>query len=112
MVRHQGILFTLLATNKKLEALGEKLQRENDTLKQKLSGVGIDLDSQSARLNDTEALLKSKDAQVKGLENNEIKLKEDINGLTNEVARLAGVEDLLKDRNANLADEGELARDK
>ena len=86
--------------------------KENDALKQKIAGIDIDLDSSRTRLSDTEALLKSKDAQVKGLENNEIKLKEDINGLKNEVARLAGVEDLLKDRNSNLTDENELAKDR
>ena len=104
---------TLSAENKKLKAFGDKLQRENDALKQKIAGIDIDLDSSRTRLSDTEALLKSKDAQVKGsLENNEIKLKEDINGLKNEVARLAGVEDLLKDRNSNLTDENELAKDR
>ena len=103
---------TLSAENKKLKAFGDKLQRENDALQQKVAGINIDLGSAEARLSDTEALLKSKDAQVDSLENNEIKLEEDINGLRNEVARLAGVEDLLKDRNSNLLDESEMAKDR
>ena len=46
---------TLSAENKKLKAFSEKLERDNAVLKQKIAGLGIDMDSNSARLSDTEA---------------------------------------------------------
>ena len=102
----------LSSSNKKLLDQNDRLERENASLNQKISSLGLDKDAQNARLADAEAYLKSKESQLRELENKHTQLREDLDLSRNEVARLSGVENLLKDRNNMLKSENDLGEDK